>query len=406
MEISGQKAASPVVQSEPKQVELKKAEAPQPDLAKPELDETRPIEISNEEKLEELSSLAEAIEEAPAFDLKKPEETKKRDLLSPVEDFFKDGPEWFQLFRNHFVMVLNVVGVAMNTMSVVASGSNILPKPVAEYLDNAAEWYSRYVVSIGFGWNGIESLVGRRPIEALTRFVPAAGFLALPFYNFNLATGVSSGLNYVLGEIVKRNGDKQPGVGSMMENTKGILKHAKELAGDFFNKNSSESFLDKVTMAGLLGGSFGALLFARNDRDTGLARFFGNLRNIGGLAGDYELVFNRDTTWRGNHKRFVGLSCSLASVLNIIARWVNPQLGRTLNHLAIAADDFGLTYWAQMSKLDNDEAQGKAKDAKANSAINQAVEAKPSSIDEAIRQLSLVVNKEAPELDLNLAQAA
>jgi hypothetical protein len=40
---------------------------------------------------------------------------------------------------------------------------------------------------------------------------------------------------------------------------------------------------------------------------------------------------------------------------------VNPDVGRILNHLSIAADDFGLTYWAQMSKADNDRAASKAK---------------------------------------------
>jgi hypothetical protein len=275
---------------------------------------------------------------------------------SKLQMMLDEAPPWFQFFRNNLVMGLNTVGIGLNTLSVVATHSNIMPEPVADYLDKAAEWYSRYVVSIGFGWNGVESLAGRRPIEAITRFAPALGFITLPFYNFNLSTGISSTLSYLFDKVVRRNGDKQPGVGSALENTKGVMKHSFDIFKDFFKLDSKESLIERFGLTGLGLGTFGGLLFAANDRDSKVARFFGNLRNLGGIVADYELVFNNDKTWRGNHKRLVGLTCSLASVLNIIARWVDPKLGRTLNHIAIAADDFGLTYWSQMSKIDNDKA--------------------------------------------------
>jgi hypothetical protein len=283
----------------------------------------------------------------------------KLENLSSIQEFFKNGPEWFQYFRNYFVMGLNSIGIALNSTSVIATNSNIMPKPVAEYLDKAAEWYSRYVVPLGFAWNGVESLVGKRPLESIARFAPAIGFLALPFYNFNLVTGLSSGITYLLGKVVERNGNKQPGVGSAMENTKGILKHTVDVFKELFDSKSKESTMDKISILGMMIGSTGGLFMAPNQRDSFTARIFGTLRNIGGLVGDYELVFNNDQTWRGKHKRAVGLTCSLASILNMIARFVDPKLGRTLNHLSIAADDFGLTYWAQMSKKDNDEASGK-----------------------------------------------
>jgi hypothetical protein len=276
-----------------------------------------------------------------------------------LQDFFQNGPPWFQFFRNYFVMGLNLIGIGLNTSSVVASNSNIFSKETAEYLDKASEWYSRYVVSIGFSWNGIESFVGKRPLEAMARLIPALGFMTLPFYNFNLATGVSSGLSYILGMLVQRNGNKQPGQGSAWENTKGIIQHSKEMLKDTFNPDAPEDFFDKFAMHAMMTGSLGGLLFASHKRDSFAARLFGNLRNFGGLSADYKLIFNKDKTWRGNHQRIVGSICTLASFLNIVARWVDPKLARALNHLAIAADDLGLTYWAQMSKEDNDEAAGK-----------------------------------------------
>ncbi len=70
-------------------------------------------------------------------------------------------------------------------------------------------------------------------------------------------------------------------------------------------------------------------------------------------------MFNNDKTWRGTHKRIVGFTCSTASILNIIARFVDDKLGRTLNHIAIGLDDLGLTYWAHMSKKENDQSMNK-----------------------------------------------
>jgi hypothetical protein len=277
-----------------------------------------------------------------------------------MQEAFDNAPQWFQHFRNHLVTVLNAVGITLNATSVVASNSNIMPQPVAEYLDKAAEWYSRYVVSLGFGWNGVESIVGKRPIEALSRFLPVAGFMLLPFYNFNTATGISSFMSYVFDKVVSRNGGEQPGIGSAIENTKGTIKHTIDIFKEFFNNNSNESLVEKIGIAGLGLGTLGGLTFAAKERDSFAARFFGNMRNIGGLVADYELVFNQDPDRkRSRHKRTVGVTCSTASILNIIARWVDPKLGRILNHLSIAADDFGLTYWAQMSKADNDRAANK-----------------------------------------------
>ena len=306
------------------------------------------FEILHEEKTEATEAKTESEE--------KPTTNPERNF---VEKFFYEGPQWFQHFRNHFVTALNAVGIGLNTFAVIASSNkNVMPEPVAQYLDKTAEWYSRYVVSLGFGWNGIESLVGKRPMEAAARFLPALGFMVLPFYNFNLSTGISSFMSYVLDKVVRRNGDVQPGIGSSWENTKGIMKHTKDIFKDFFSTKSKESLIERLSIAGMGIGTFGGLLFASQQRDSWMARFFGNLRNVGGLVGDYELVFNNDKTWRGPHKKTVGLTCSTASILNIIARWVSPELGRILNHLSIAADDFGLTYWAQMSKKDNDEATG------------------------------------------------
>lgn len=270
-----------------------------------------------------------------------------------VRAYFHDSPPWFQHFRDNFTMVLNYIGIVFNTTAVVAKNSNVFSKDTAEMIDRKSEWYSRYVIPFSFAWNGVEALVGNRLVEALTRIVPAISFWALPFYNFNTATGVSSGVNYMLELVTKRLEKKKVKVPShnMLENTKVIGGELLQLSKDFLvNAKSDENWIHKITSFFLLGGSLGGFFFAAKDRDTWLARLFGNVRNIGGFFGDYDLVTNRKYDV---HKKVVGLSCGVASILNMIMRWVNPELARTLNHISIAADDFGLTYWAQDSRRHN-----------------------------------------------------
>jgi hypothetical protein len=127
---------------------------------------------------------------------------------------------------------------------------------------------------------------------------------------------------------------------------------------DIFTGNRSKEDLAKqIGTIFLLAGSIGGSIFAHKERDSKSARFFGNMRNIGGIVADWKLIFNdvKDDARRAFDLRFVGGMCSTASILNILMRWVDPALARTLNHISIALDDFGLTYWAQSSKRDNDQ---------------------------------------------------
>ena len=267
---------------------------------------------------------------------------------------FINGPKWFQAFRSNTTMSLNYFGVAFNALAVI--GKSFLPEKIYKQVDEKSEWFSKYVIPISFAWNSVEALVGHRIPEALSRLIPAVSFWALPFYNFNLATGLSSGLNYVFEHVKERNGGRNPGAGDLVENLKKTVTDSIDVITDIFKgKRDKEDIYKQIGTAGLLGGSIGGMLFARNSRDSFLARVFGNMRNLGGLAADYKLIFNnaKDPD-QSRYQREVGSLCSIASVLNIFMRWVNPEMARMLNHISIAADDFGLTRWAQVSKEDND----------------------------------------------------
>lgn len=300
----------------------------------------------------EESKKTDSNEESPkAVDPKSPDELNLWDRFRLQ---FVNGPKAFQAFRSHFTLGMNYFGVAFNSLAV--AGKAFLPEKIYKFVDEKSEWFSKYVIPVSFAWNGIEALVGHRIPEALSRLIPAVSFWALPFYNFNLATGLSSGLNYVFEHVKERNGGKNPGAGDLVENLKKTFSDSIDILSDIVKgKRDKEDIYKQLATVGLLGGSLGGMLFTRHSRDSFWARIFGNMRNLGGLFADYKLIFNKaKDPAQSRYQREVGALCSIASILNIFMRWVNPEMARMLNHISIAADDFGLTRWAQVSKEDND----------------------------------------------------
>jgi|GEM_PF-3075504 len=260
-------------------------------------------------------------------------------------DYFHKPTKTFNKVRSFFTLGLNIIGVAMNFAAVIVKGIPAIGPKIKDWLDKKSEWFSRYVVPVSFAWNSVEAAVSNRFIESLARLIPAVLFWILPFYNFNMATGMFSGINYLLHIIDAKHNGKTP-ADSPLENTKATFKKLGEIISDLAQgKLSTMDKLDLAAVLGMLGGSAGGLAFAGKDRDSWPARIFGFLRNLAGLTGDARFVANDDI-----HKRFAGGAMIFASIANIFMRWVGDDAARILNHLSIALDDFGLCWWANESK--------------------------------------------------------
>lgn len=271
-----------------------------------------------------------------------------------LRENFLYGPEWFQKFRDNFTQYLSYTCGGLNGLAALGSSLGVCPKVVAKFFNKKAEWFSRYSLPASYMWNGVEALIGNRPIESLIRFAPAFSFLVLPFYNFNLGTGISSGLNNLMDLVAERLGDKQPSH-SMKENSKVVLGELKVLVKELLttikplNAVSGETFIDQFATVGTILGNAGGLAFAAQQRNSPAAKTFCSLSNISGFALDLTNIFSKNL-----RKNIVGCSCAIASLSNIALRFSSHKLATILNHLAIAADTFGMTYWAQSSKEKND----------------------------------------------------
>ncbi|MCE2928269.1 MAG: hypothetical protein LW817_01400 [Candidatus Caenarcaniphilales bacterium] len=295
------------------------------------------------------------------LELHKPHEnkTKERDLVSELIHRFENGPQWFQNFRTYFSLGITTLGAIFNGLAALANSTNIFGKNFSHLMDKQGELFAKYIIPFTLGWNGIEACFGKRPIEALSRFIPGISFLFLPFYNLNFATGFSSAMSYLFEHIKDRHGGTHPHPDSMLDNSKAVLQTSVDIFKDMFTLNTkTESFPKQIATLFLFLGSIGGGLFASQDRDSFAARLFGNMRNIGGGIADILLIFNdaKGDPSRRRDQTIVGSSCLAASIANILMRWVkNPKLARTLTHISLAMDNFGLSYWAQSSKKDNDK---------------------------------------------------
>lgn len=273
-------------------------------------------------------------------------QVEKKSLWSKIEEIFEKSPPAFQKFRDWINPTLNTIGILFNTSAVMVKGMPIVGKPLEEAIDKSAEWFSRYIIPLSFSWNGLESLVTKKPLRALARWIPAGLFWKLPFYNFNLATGLSSAGTYLLSLVDKRYDDKTPD-SSFGENIKATLKSIKSIFKDWTSGNfkKGESAWDALALTGMTAGSLGGLLLTGGDRDSPKARIFGALRQLGGAIGDLRFIFSGDI-----HKQISGTLMIIASACNFFMRWVGEDTARIFFHLATATDDLGLTYWAQEDK--------------------------------------------------------
>jgi hypothetical protein len=270
-------------------------------------------------------------------------------IWSSVQQRFYDPNSPIKLLRDHFTPSINYLSVILNSLAVLDPTNKFFSLETNKSIDKIASKFSQFMIPLSYCWSGIEALMSNKAVEAVMRFLPASTFLVLPFFNINFANGFSSGFNNLIDLLTARLGARQ-NTSSIIANARSVLPELKNLARDFLTKiqplsGSRETLADQVATLGTILGNLGGILFARQERDSGLARMFGFFSNATGFVMDFRNIVSRNI-----RKQIVGYSCALASISNILTRFVDPNLSRILNHISIVADGFGLSYWAQSSK--------------------------------------------------------
>lgn len=263
-----------------------------------------------------------------------------------INRFMSDGN-----FRSASISGLNAFLHSLTVATAFTPGL----KTINEYIDNAAFLCTKIVSPlVSFGISSIFAFVDKKPVEGLIKAIPP---LFLPFIGdanvdtvFGLCFGLNQPYDMVSDRLKARAKESSDFASHLQEKNKTSLGNAQLILKEFKNIFSDLvqgklhwrdiSYILNCSM--MLAGSLPMLLFASQQRNTAIAKFFGILRNAGGIFGDI-LFLSQKANF---HKLLVGILCSLGGISNITKRLVpNEALARIFIHLGAALDVAGYTVW-------------------------------------------------------------
>jgi len=258
--------------------------------------------------------------------------------------------------RNLYISYVNALLHAFATIT--SFGDSTTTKTFNKFFHKSAFLFTRYFAPISsYGLAALNSFVNKDIVEGFIKAIPP---LLLPFVgdaNVDTVYGLSTSLNQPYDTIkdrVRANTNKSQEQteflekkGSVSNNLSVILEEGKRFFRDF--KQGKLNFWDEsiylYNCPLILGGSLPMLLFARNDRDTFLAKALGLMRNIGGLMGDAGFLAGKDML-----KKLIGVMCSISAISSIGKRWVKSEkYFNALIHLSSALDVSAMALWNTFS---------------------------------------------------------
>ena len=258
--------------------------------------------------------------------------------------------------RNLYISYANALLHAFATIT--SFGDSATTKFFNKIFHKTAFFFTRYFAPISsYGLAALNSFFNKDIVEGFIKAIPP---LLLPFVgdaNVDTVYGLSTSLNQpydtlkdrVRAKTVKSKDQEEflAKKGSLSSNINVIIDEAKRFFRDF--KQGKLNFWDEsiylYNCPLILGGSLPMLLFARNDRDTFLAKALGLMRNIGGLMGDAGFLKGKDML-----KKLIGVMCSISAFASIGKRWVKSEnYFNALIHLSSALDVSAMALWNTFS---------------------------------------------------------
>ncbi len=286
----------------------------------------------------------------------------------------KNYPTWF----NWATIILHSLGAMLPFVSLV-------PQKISSKIKESAISFSRWGVPLVKIHTALEALKGKRLFEAVARVMPTLFLPFLPFCNFQLAYGLSSGVNVVLEHMSKRTGVLLAEDGFAVNNRKvidGFKSMMKDLVQGVHIRERTELTITLLGAAGMILGAIPALLFARNSLDSPMAKLFGSTRSAGGLLGDLSIIFFSSKTDPAERRKekLVGSFYLIPSMMDFMQRWMNQSsdANEIFNHAKTALNTVAEVLWSSMS-TDRNARQEEKQDheietpRKANASLHMAI---------------------------------
>ncbi len=277
----------------------------------------------------------------------------------------KNYPTWF----NWATIIMHSLGAMLPFVSLV-------PEKFSAKIKESAIRFSRWGVPLVKIHTALEAFKGKRLFEAVARVMPTLFLPFLPFFNFQLAYGLSSGVNVVLEHMTKRTGDLLAEDGFAVNNKKvieGFKSMMKDVIQGVHIRERMELTVTLLGAAGMIFGAIPALLFARNSLDSTFAKFFGSVRSIGGLLGDLSIIFLSSKTDPAERRKekLVGSFYLIPSIMDFMQRWMkqSSDANEIFNHAKTTLNTVAEVLWSSMS-TDRNAKQEEKQETNIKSTVN------------------------------------
>ncbi len=271
----------------------------------------------------------------------------------------KQKPDDLYLYvRKNYHHWFNWATIGLHTLGATLPFISFVPKTLSDDVKKAAVNFSKYGVPFVVKLiTGLEALDGKRTFEAIARFVPTALMPTVPFHNFQVPYGLSSGINITLDQVMKKTGDLKKEDGFAVNNKK-VIDGFKDLVSDLFKpqvdfKERTRIFLSLGGSALMFLGAIPMMLFARNDLNSTFSKIFGSLRALGGFKGDLSLIFfpPGETEKIKKTLQKVGQFFLVPTVMDLMQRFMNlsEDANEIFNHAKTALNTVAEVMWSSIS---------------------------------------------------------
>lgn len=299
-------------------------------------------------------------------DKKDKDQVSNDELLLPSK---KSDESFMQYARKNYHHWFNWATIGLHTLGAMTPFISSIPEPISKFLKKSAVLFSQWGVPAVKAHTGFEAFKGKRLFESLARFTPATLLPTVPFFNFQIPYGLSSGVNVVLEHMHSRTGELKKEDGFVVNNKK-VFDALKSMVNDLlFNKDTDKKEKQKLGLAlsgagFMISGALPVLLFARNQLNTPFAKIFGTIRSIGGFLGDLSIIMfsSKPTEKERKKEQLVGSLYLVPTFMDLAQRWIDQSsdANEIFNHAKTAINTIAEVLWSSFSTDRNIKQEEKA----------------------------------------------
>lgn len=298
--------------------------------------------------------------------------SENKEIPASENQFFKTvqqvlSPAIEGLNKGYRPVIISSIGAALHFLDSFVETSN-LPPAIKKLSYNASIWYSKTITVLPNALAGINSFVKNDFMDGISRIysLVAKLFQSKPA-NFSVSSGFFPGVQMAKLAIGEEKYEAQ-NFKSFGENINFFLSGLKNSIEDSFNKlkkgeDPIENILKIIVPTGLISSTLIGSSIIGEEVSTAKAKSIGFVRNLSGVGGDLWLMYKAYKEAKEEHGAEkalaevmksndfkVGFPYILASVGELLNRYVPPPVQDSLAQLFCGANETISAFWGMISK--------------------------------------------------------